>query len=320
MSDWLLAEGFRGHAMIPLVAEDRSKGILVLDTRQPRLLNEREMRFLCLMANQAAMAIEKARLHQEEIQRQRMEQELSLAQQIQLSLLPDFCPDVPGWEISVYYKPAHRVGGDFYDFFSLPGEPGRIGMIIADVSGKGVSAALFMVHCRTMIRTSALRGDRPADTLIEANKLILRDNRSDLFVTVFYGILDTQSGLFAYANGGHCRPLWFEGASGKFRELGARGIILGNLENIKLEERAIELTPGDVLTFYTDGVTESRNIDGALFGKERLRSAVAENPDASAQQTLQEVVHTLNDFTEDAPQSDDFTLLVVKRIPDDLKQ
>jgi sigma-B regulation protein RsbU (phosphoserine phosphatase) len=274
------------------------------------------VRFLHLMANQAAIAIEKARLHQEEIKRQRLEQELGVARQIQLSFLPETCPVVPGWDLAACYQAAQLVGGDFYDFFELPGRPGRWGIVIADVADKGVPAALFMALSRTMIRTTALSGRSPAAALMRANELMLKDSQADLFVSAFYATLDIHSGRLTYANAGHNWPLWLHVASGEFQALAARGIVLGIFENIELEEREIEVTPGDLLIFYTDGVTEAMNAEGELFGEERLRAAVTTAaPEASAQRVLEAVMDAINAFTGDTSQSDDFTLLVFKRNP-----
>ncbi len=314
-ADWVLAEGFRGHAVVPLVVDDRSIGVLMMDTRQPRLLNEDEVRFLRLMANQAAIAIEKARLHREEIERQRLEKELEVGRQIQLGLLPKDCPVVPGWEFAVVYQAARQVGGDFYDFLELPDEPGRLGLVIADVADKGVPAALMMALSRTMVRTAAADGRRPSAALGLANELILKHSRTDLFVSAVYATLDIHTGMLTYANAGHSRPLWLKSSSGEIQELAARGIILGVFEDVELEEREIDVAPGDILVFHTDGVTEAMDGDGQQFGQERLRAAVAATPDASAQQILSAVVDAVNAFAGNAPQSDDLTLLVVKRCP-----
>jgi len=314
-ADWVLAEGFRGHAVVPLVVDGRSIGVLMIDTRRPRLLNEDEVRFLRLMANQAAIAIEKARLHREEIERQRLEQELAIGRQIQLGLLPKESPVVPGWEFAAVYQAARQVGGDFYDFLELPGKPGQLGLVIADVADKGVPAALMMALSRTMVRTAAADGRSPSAALGLANELILKHSQTDLFVTAFYATLDTDTGRLTYANAGHNRPLWLQSSSGEIQELAARGIVLGILENIELEEQEIDVAPGDVLVFYTDGVTEAMDNDGQQFGKERLQAVVAVTPDASAQQILSGVVDAVKAFTDDAPQSDDLTLLVVKRHP-----
>lgn len=310
---WLQEEGFRGQAMVPLITEGRSVGALIVDTRQPRKLGENETRLLQLMANQAAIAIEKARLYQEEVKSQALEKELEVGQQIQLSLLPETPSAVPGWDFATYYSAAWQVGGDFYDIFELPGSPHRLGMVIADVMGKGVPAALFMALSRTTIRTTALNGRSPASTLIWANELIQKNSRSGLFLTAFYATLSTKSGQLAYACAGHNRPLWLKAESGVLQELTARGIIMAAFDKIDLEEREVAVAPGDLLVFYTDGVTEAMNAQRKPFGEERLESVVKANAGAPAQQVVDAVVHAVESHAGDTPQSDDLTLFVVKR-------
>ncbi|HEX6385756.1 MAG TPA: SpoIIE family protein phosphatase [Anaerolineae bacterium] len=319
VDEWLKAEGFESAAIVPLVADGRSIGSLVINVRQPRRFDESEIRFLQLMANQAALAIEKARLHHEEIKRHRMEEELAVGRQIQVSMLPPGVPVVPGWQFSAVYEPAKQVGGDFYDFFELPGEPGRLGLVIADVSGKGVPAALFMALSRTIIRNNALRGRSPADTLIWANRFIQEDSQTDMFLTAFYAALHTNSGRLTFANAGHNRPLWWRATLGEFEELVASGIVLGVLDDVELEERESEIAPGDVLIFYTDGVTESMNRSYEEFGVARLKAVVSDalepKPNPAAQAVLNAVLDAVKSFTGDALQYDDFTLFVVCRSP-----
>jgi serine phosphatase RsbU (regulator of sigma subunit) len=324
MPDWLRLEGFRGHAVVPLVAEGRSVGVLVVNSRGPRLLSEEEMRLLRLMANQAAIAIEKARLHQEELKMQSMERDLEVGKQIQLSMLPDACPVVPGWECAASYDAARVVGGDFYDFFPLTTEPasngtwepGQLGLVIADVAGKGVPAALFMARGCTTIRTTALVGNGPAAALTQANKLIYRERESQLFLTALYAVLDTTNGRLVYANAGHNPPLWSQAATGAIQKLDARGIVLGIFGNVELEEREIQVTPGDLLVFYTDGVTEAMNASHDLFGEERLEATLAANAGASAQEVLDAILDAVRVFTGDVEQSDDLTLFVIRRSPE----
>jgi sigma-B regulation protein RsbU (phosphoserine phosphatase) len=314
-ADWLRVEGFRGHTVVPLIADGRSVGVLMVDTRQPRRLNEEDVRFLCLMANQAAMAIEKARLHQEEIKRQRLEEEMAVGRQIQLSLLPEACPVVPGWELAALYQPAHLVGGDFYDFFELSNSPTWFGLVIADVADKGVPAALLMALSRSIIRAKAMTADLgPADVLKQANALIMKDSRSRLFLTAFYAMLDTQTGRLCYSIAGHNRPLWLRAESAVCEELAGQGIVLGIFEDIELEEREVKLAPGDLVVFYTDGVTEAMDADQFLFGEDRLRAVVTADPQTTAQQLLQAIVDAVHAFTGNAPQSDDLTLFVIKRL------
>jgi serine phosphatase RsbU (regulator of sigma subunit) len=312
-ADWLRSEGFRGHALVPLVVDSRSIGVLMIDMRQPRLWDQDEVRFLRLMANQAAIAIEQARLHREEIERQRLEQELAVGRQIQFSMLPEGRPAVPGWAFDAFYQPARQVGGDFYDFFELPGEPGRLGIVIADVADKGVPAALMMALSRAVIRAAALEDRGPAATLRQANRLILKDSRDSLFVTAFYAVLDTGSGRLTYANAGHNRPLWLRAGTGELQELAARGIALGAIEEAELEERAIDVAPGDVLVLYTDGVTEAMDAEAEPFGVERLRQVVAAHPEASPEQIISALEGAVRDFAGDVPQSDDIALFVVWR-------
>jgi len=312
---WLRAEGFRGHAVVPLIAEQAAIGALMINTRLPRLFDEEEVRLLRLLANQAAIAIVKARLHLEELKQRQVELELAAARQIQLSLLPKYSPVVPGWEFAEFYQPAQLVGGDFYDFFELPGEPGRLGLVIADVAGKGMPAALFMALSRTMIRTAGLSGRAPAAALLRANQLILNDSRAEMFLTAFYAELDTRSGRLAYARAGHNRPLWWQAAIGELDDLAGDGIVLGAIEAIELEECEIDVAPGDLVLFYTDGVTDAMNGAGQQFGVERLRDAVAADPTASARQILSGIVRAVGEFTGDTPQFDDLTLVVVKRSP-----
>jgi sigma-B regulation protein RsbU (phosphoserine phosphatase) len=312
-AEWLQSEGFRGHAVVPLVVDSRSIGVLMIDMRKSRLWDQDEVRFLRLMANQAAIAIEQARLHREEIERQRLEQELAVGRQIQFSMLPEGRPAVPGWAFDAFYQPARQVGGDFYDFFELPGEPGRLGIVIADVADKGVPAALMMALSRAVIRAAALEDRGPAATLRQANQLILKDSRDSLFVTAFYAVLDTGSGRLTYASAGHNRPLWLRVGTGEVQELAARGIALGAIEEAELEERAIDLASGDVLVLYTDGITEAMDADGEPFGVGRLRQVVAAHPQASPEQVVAAVEGAVSDFTGGAPQSDDIALFVVRR-------
>ena len=312
--EWLIEEGFSGHAIVPLVADDRSIGALAINSREPRLLNETELNFLQLMANQAAIAIETNRLHMEEIERQRIEEELAVGRQIQLSLLPKSLPTIPGWEFAVHYEAAHQVGGDFYDLFELPNLENQIGLFIGDVSGKGVPAALFMAMSRTMFRSTALSGLSPSQALIRANELIQKDSQVDLFLSVICVSLDTRTGRFTYANGGHNRPILLSAKTGVVRDLKARGIILGEFESIELEEDEVEMLPGDVLVCYTDGVTDAINAQQQSFDEGRLIEIISSHQDATAEEMLSAILDEIRRFTGDTAQTDDMTLVIVKRL------
>ena len=313
MPDWLQTEGFLAYAVVPLVLNGDSLGVLVLNQRQVRSPQPGEVSFLQLMANQAAMAIDKARLHEEEVKMQALEKDLALGQQIQIGLLPESSPSLPGWEFASYYQAAREVGGDFYDFIELPGLPRRLGMLIADVAGKGVPAALFMARGSTMIRTTALAKRSPRAALSLANRLMLQGRKPDLFLTAFYAVLDTESGHLSYTNAGHNPPLWFRCGKGQIQELRAQGIVLGIFREVELEDLEVAVEPGDCLVFYTDGVTEAMDTNHALFGQDRLEAAMRASEGASAEQVLDTIVSAIRDFTGDIPQSDDLTLFVVRR-------
>jgi sigma-B regulation protein RsbU (phosphoserine phosphatase) len=312
--DWLEKEAFEGLAILPLVVEGKSIGAMALTTRKPLVLDDEEIRFLEILANQAGIAIVNAGLREEEIRLQRLEEELSVGRQIQHSLLPASSPSFPGWQFTDLYRPARQVGGDLYDYFVLPDGGHRLGLVIGDVAGQGVPAALFMATSRTLIRSAALADLTPGSTLSEANKLILQDSPSELFLSAFYGILDTRTGTLNYANAGHNPPLLYQQTRGDFLELRARGILLCVRNRISLEEKSATLDHNDILVLYTDGVTEAMNRQGEEFGVDRLRQGIAAHAEESASQILYGIVEAIDSFIGETEQPDDLTLVVAKRL------
>jgi serine phosphatase RsbU (regulator of sigma subunit) len=249
----------------------------------------------------------------------KVEQELAVAWRIQESFLPPGVPQVPGWQLAATLEPARQTSGDFYDFIPLPG--GRLGLLVADVADKGTGAALFMALSRTLIRTYAVEHDRdPALALAAANRRILMDTQSDLFVTVFYGILDPASGALAYCNAGH-NPAYLFGppGDGPVQELSITGLPLGIFEDGGWTNRTAQVDPGGVLALYSDGLTEAMNEQEEFFGKERLLAALQASLDAhgaarpSAQDVQDAVVAAVRAFAGDAPPFDDMTLVVAVR-------
>ena len=311
--DWMLEEGFQGHMFIPLVGKGKSVGVISVSTREPRWWTNDEIRFMRLMVNQIALAIETARLHEQELERQRMEQELTVGRKIQESLLPLKPPEVDGMDFATAYLPARQVSGDFFDFIDLPGEPERIGVVIADVVDKGVPAALFMALSRTMIRTLSLGGRGPASVLSKANEFILRDSRASLFLSAVYVELDIQSGRVCYANAGHNRPLWLKKDTGRCQELSEAGSMLAFMDYQSYEEQELWMETGDILVMYTDGLTEAMNSQGDFFEEERLIQVIEKIGIVSAQAMLDGILQALEDFSGEAPRSDDLTLIVVRR-------
>ncbi|MDO9538653.1 MAG: SpoIIE family protein phosphatase [Methanocalculus sp.] len=243
-------------------------------------------------------------------ERERLSKELEIARTIQESFLPDRAPTIPGFDLSARSIPALFVGGDFYDF--IPISEGRYGLVIADVSGKGVSAALFMALSRTLVRASTADEPSPASAIIHANRMIFEDSKTSMFVTLFYAILDSRERTLTYVNAGHNPPVFIRGDDASITLLKAEGIALGVLEEIQLETVTVPLHEGDLLVLYTDGVTEAENSSNDLYGEERLEELMGRIRGTTSAEIIASIIEDIRKFAGDAPQSDDITLLVMK--------
>lgn len=255
------------------------------------------------------------RLIEEEVRRLHMEEELVIGRRIQLSLLPGGCPLMPGYEFAAGYRAAHEVGGDLYDFIVQPGRPNQLHIVIADVTGKGVPAALYMAVSRTLMHTYALDGNHPAQALQRINQFIREDEASPLFLSAFYAVLDTDIHCLTYASAGHNPPLWLQQSTGVLERLESRGILLGAFDAFIPEEKLCFLQPGDFVVFFTDGITEARNPRDEFFDDERLEAIVTSRNWESAEELLSAIIAAVDDFSEGEPQADDFTLIVMRRRP-----
>ena len=243
-------------------------------------------------------------------EKERIEKELEIAKEIQQSILPESAPVLPGFDIAGFNLPAREVGGDFYDY--IPVGEGRWGVEIADVSGKGVPAALFMALSRTLVRASASENPDPAGSILEANRYICMDSKTCMFVTLFYGILDTRKGTFTYVNAGHNPPLLFRAGSSTAELLRGKGIALGIFDDIELELVELRLNAGDTVIFYTDGVTEATNERDEEYGMERLTALIPGLLDLGARKMIDAIVADVTAFAGNRPQFDDITLVVLK--------
>jgi sigma-B regulation protein RsbU (phosphoserine phosphatase) len=248
--------------------------------------------------------------YQAELERKKAE--LEIARNIQQSLLPASLPAVKGMDIAAKGIPATEVGGDFYDV--IPLQRGCTAILIADVSGKGVSAALFMALSRTVVRANALWHVRPKEVITDANRMIAKDASSGMFVTLFYAALDPEKHELAFVNAGHNPPILARKGE-SIRELGITGIALGALEDTSYEEHVVELEAGDVLVLYTDGVTEAVNNRDEQFGVDRLKDTIKSSGDSDARSTLERIVREVTTFAGDTPQHDDITLMVLRVLP-----
>jgi serine phosphatase RsbU (regulator of sigma subunit) len=250
------------------------------------------------------------RLKQEAHARERVEQELHVARQIQQASLPEAVPALVGWDISPNYRPAREVGGDFYDFLEL--EDGRLGLVVGDATGKGVPAALVMSTTCGMLRAVTQASDySPGEVLQRVNEALATRIPANMFVTCFYGVLDPKSGSFAYANAGHDLPYVRRG--GDAEELMARGMPLGLMPGMTYEEKEIELEAGEAALFYSDGLVEAHNPEGEMFGFPRLQTLVAEH--AKGEPLVDFLMEELYSFTgERWEQEDDITLVTLQRV------
>jgi len=245
------------------------------------------------------------------IERQRLEREFQLAREIQQTFLPNQTPEIPGWVMDVHWETARLVGGDFYDYFLLP--DGRLAFLIADVSGKGLAAALYMTVTRTLIRAAAQESTSPARTLERVNDLLLVNSQNGLFVTTFYGILSLDDGTLKYTIAGHNPPFVIRYQQNEVVEFSKGGIALGALPDIHLQQNEITLNPGDCLILYTDGVTEAFNFQDQMYGEKRLHQLLEKTIGAKANVVLESVETDINSFRGRAPLSDDTTMLAISR-------
>ncbi len=238
-----------------------------------------------------------------------IQHDLNISREIQQAILPKKFPpfpEEPNFDIYASMVAAHEVGGDFYDFFLI--DKNRLGFVIGDVSGKGISAALFMAVSRTLIRATGLKGDSVSECMQYANSLLCKESVSSMFVTVFYGILNTQTGEMDYVNAGH-NPPYLLTADGISKVEMTDGLALGVLDDFKFESKKLQLKKGDQLLLYTDGVVEAFNMEDKAYGEEKFENFLNENLNHPVETIIKKSFADVKEFVDDAPQSDDITLL-----------
>src|SRR5215216_4432963 len=298
---------------VPLVSQGELIGVLNLGPRlSEQDYSSDDRKLLDKLGAQAAPALRVAQLVREQkaeaATRQRFEQELEVARLIQQNFLPRELPDLPGWQIAAYYRPAREVGGDFYDVIPLP--DGRVAFVVGDVTDKGVPAALVMSATRSILRASAQRLIEPGLVLERVNEHLCPDMPEKMFVTCLYGVLDPSSGHLRFANAGHDLP-YVKTADG-IVELRARGMPLGLMPDMPYEEKEAILAPGDSVLLHSDGVVEAHDPRRDMFGFPRLKETMADAP--GGQELIDRVLSDLDAFTgPDAEQEDDITMVALER-------
>jgi sigma-B regulation protein RsbU (phosphoserine phosphatase) len=293
-------------------------GVVQLLNKKTGPFTVRDERLLSVIATQAAISIENVHLYEREINQRLVNQELDTARNIQTSFLPQSIPQIDGWDIAAYWRPMLSVAGDFYDFYALA--DGRLAVLIADVSGKGVPAALFMALSVTVLRFAMGLGFSPCELLYRANDAILADQRSTMFATTFVAYLDTISGLVQFASAGHNPTLLYRAdqAAGvpdyHCEYLNPIGVALGVFAEVSFEEQYRQMKTGDILVFYTDGITEILDAREEEFGEARLEQLIVDNASCTAKEIKDLIVDSVAKFSQDGTPYDDETLVIVKRL------
>ncbi len=300
---------------LPIAVENRPKGLLVVGDKESRrgvgpfLASDR--RTLALFANQAAIALENARLHREALERERLEREMQVAAEIQRQILPKGAPAVPGYQLVGWNRPARQVGGDYYDLLALP--DGRMELVVGDVSGKGIPAALMVSTLHSALRLLLDQAGFGPSLLDRLNRHILESTAPNKFITMLIAELEPWSGILRYLNAGHNPGLLLRAESGRVEELSAGGVPLGLLPNSRYLPREVVMEPGDLLCIYSDGITEAESVTEEEFGTERLIDILRRHGGRPLQEVLEEIQTAVARFATGMPQYDDQTVVLLRR-------
>ncbi len=302
----------QSEMVAPIISNDEVIGVFDLESDELNAYSDDDLQVLMMLASQVAIIIEKVMLHEQLIEKKRLEGQLEVARQVQLELLPPNDPKLEGFDISAYNFPTEEVSGDYYDW--VPIYEDQIGLVVADVSGKGVPAALLMAFLRASLRAATHIGYSPHISMIKANYLLWESIERNQYITAFYGILDASNRTLAYTNAGHNPPLLID-AKGHIRFLDRGGIPLGMFRDTRYHEYYLTIEPDELLLLYTDGVTEALNPGGEEFGRERLAESVKAARGLSAKDLIAALHKDVFDWTEGRGAGDDITFFAVKALP-----
>ena len=304
-------ESVRTLLCVPLIVKSELKGVLtIFNKRDGSGFTEEDQRLLAIIAVQSGQVIETARLYEEEKAFEKMQEEVRLASKIQSDLLPKQMPAIEGYELAGKSIPAQVVGGDYFDFIQI--EDKRIAICLGDVTGKGLPASLLMANLQATLRGQSFLCNSPKDCLVRSNKLLFHSTSPEKFATLFYANLDTKDHILSYSNAGHDFPFHFSGSDIPNR-LKAGGVMLGAFEDFSFEEDTIPMKPGDLLVISSDGISEAMNSNLDQFGEERLQTIIRENRSSTPHELIDKIVAAVRAHAGDQPQSDDMTLIVLKR-------
>lgn len=295
----------------PIISNNEVIGVFDLESDELNAYAKDDVEVLGLLASQVAIIIEKVMLHEQLIEKQRLEAQLEVARQVQLELLPARDPQLEGFDISAYNFPTEEVSGDYYDWVRIYDD--QIGIVVADVSGKGVPAALLMAFLRASLRAATHIGYAPHISMSKVNYLLWESIERNQFVTAFYGVLDAANRTLAYCNAGHNPPFLIAAdGTAHFEERG--GVPLGMFRDTRYYEFFATIEPGQVLVLYTDGVTEAMNRTGAEYGRDRLVAAVRQCRHLGAREMIDFIHRDVLNWTEGLGATDDVTFFIIKAL------
>ncbi len=303
------------NLLVPMMIQDETKGVICLGDRINKSpYSEFDREFLNTLANQAMISLENARLFKETVEKQKMEEELAVATEIQNNLLPKRFPEFDNLELEAVNIPSKYVGGDYYDFIKLDND--ILVTVIADVSGKGVPASLLMANLQASIRALAGEIEDSAVLTAKVNDIIYDNTASDKFITFFYSRFDKSTGELEYCNAGHNHPVVIN-RDGSLKYLDEGGLILGMLPDLTYKKGLVKLNPGDTVIMYTDGVTEALNHEEEEFEETRLMEVIEKEYKSPASIIESSIITAVYDFADGYPQSDDLTLVILKLLDDE---
>src|ERR1043165_7325254 len=301
----------RSEMVAPIISNNQVIGVFDLESDELNAYVSDDLEVLMLLASQVAIIIEKVMLHEQLIEKQRLETQLEVARQVQLELLPARDPQLEGFDISAYNFPTEEVSGDYYDWVQIYDD--QIGIVIADVSGKGVPAALLMAFLRASLRAASHIGYAPQISMSKVNYLLWESIERNQFVTAFYGILDATNRTLAYSNAGHNPPmLIYVDGTAHFEERG--GVPLGMFRDSRYYEYYATIDPGQILVLYTDGVTEAMSSTGEEYGRDRLAEAIRRARHLPAREMIDVLHRNLMEWTDGLGATDDVTFFILKAL------
>jgi len=304
---------FRSIVCVPIIAKGNLIGYLaVFNKKDERPFSDQDRRLLSIIGSQSAQVIENARLYEEEKALFSLQEEMRMAKDIQLSLLPNHEPQLSGFELSATNIPAKSVGGDYYDFLTLSSQ--KVGFCIGDITGKGMPAAMLMANLQATLRSQVIIFEDCCNCLKATNKQLFHSTAITKFATLFYGILDPNNNTLEYANGGHDAPLLFRSGKDEPEFLESTGLLLGVMEEVNYQRASVSLTSGDLLFLFTDGITEAMNSRQEEFGLDRLIYLVSKNRQKPTDEIIRSILQAVENHADTASQSDDITIMAIKKI------